>query len=519
MRKGFKTVSLCLVLVFVVLGLYYPVFWWLLLLIGLPILIGLYDMLQSKNNVMRNFPLFGHFKEFITEERHVIQQAAIENSREGRPFNWIQRRIAYSRASEELMSQPYGSEFDHRKRGHEWLMHSNNPVDQIEGDLRFVVGGPQCSHPYSSSILNISAMSYGSLGPNAVRALNAGAHLGGFAHNTGEGGLTDYHRSFEGDLIWQIGTAYFGCRNDDGSFDPEAFRDKAREEQVKMIELKISQGAKPGMGGLLPAGKNTEEIARFRNIEPHKDVFSPPAHPEFSGDNEMLKFIQKLRELSGGKPVGFKLCLGKPKEFIDICEAILETRIMPDFITIDSSEGGTGAANYDFIHWAGMHVFDSLPFAYDTLTGFGFKKDIRLLASGKVLSSFDVVRMLALGADGCYSARAMMLSLGCVQALKCNTNKCPTGVTTLNPSLNKGLVVEDKKVKVANFHKHTIEGVKELIAAAGYKDLTAINRSLICRRQNDLSFKTLQDIYPYVVEGVLLNKPWPESYRSFEDKN
>jgi glutamate synthase domain-containing protein 2 len=283
-----------------------------------------------------------------------------------------------------------------------------------------------------------------------------------------------------------------------------------------MIELKISQGAKPGMGGLLPAGKNTEEIARFRDIEPHRDVFSPPAHPEFSTDEGMLEFIQQLRELCGGKPVGFKLCLGRPKEFVDICKAIMDTGIKPDFITIDSSDGGTGAANYDFIHWAGMHVFDSLPSVSDTLTGFGLKEDIRLFASGKVLSSFDVVRMLALGADGCNTARAMMLALGCVQALKCNTNECPTGVTTLDPSLNKGLVVEEKKVKVANFHKHTINGVKELVAAAGLHELSELNRSLICRRQENGSVKTLENIYPYIEEGTLLHKPWPMNYRRFE---
>jgi glutamate synthase domain-containing protein 2 len=515
MRRAFLAISIGLVLLVAGSGIWNPVFWWVFVLIGPPVVVGWYDMLQTQNNVMRNYPLFGHFKEAITEERHVVQQAAIENSREGKPFNWIQRRIAYSRANEELMSQPFGSEFDHRRPGHEWLMHSNNPAEQIEEDLRITIGGPQCSKPYSSSILNISAMSYGSLGPNAVRALNGGADIGGFAHNTGEGGLTDHHLAYEGDLIWQIGTAYFGCRKKDGRFDPKAFREKSQRDQVKMIELKISQGAKPGMGGLLPAGKNTEEIARFRGIEPHQDVFSPPAHPEFSTDADMLEFIEQLRELCGGKPVGFKLCLGKPKEFIDICEAIMETGIKPDFITIDSSDGGTGAANYDFIHWAGMHVFDSLPFVYNTLTGFGLKQDIKLFASGKVLSSFDVVRMLALGADGCNAARAMMLALGCVQALKCNTNECPTGVTTMDPSLNKGLVVEDKKVKVANFHKHTMRGVKELVAAAGLSDLTTLNRSLICRRQEDRSVKTLEEVYPSIEEGVLLSRPWPESYREF----
>jgi glutamate synthase domain-containing protein 2 len=354
------------------------------------------------------------------------------------------------------------------------------------------------------SVLNVSAMSFGSLSKNAVLSLNAGAKIGGFAHNTGEGGLSPYHLDPGGDVIWQIGTGYFGARTEDGNFSGEAFKANATKPNVKMVEIKLSQGAKPGHGGILPASKNTPEIAAIRHVKAGTTVFSPPFHSAFSTPKELILFVKKLRELSGGKPVGFKLCVGRKSEFLSICKAMVALKIYPDFITIDGGEGGTGAAPPEFSNSVGMPLLDALAFVDNALRGFGIRNEMKLIASGKILSGFHIVRAMALGADTCNTARAMMMALGCIQALECNKNTCPTGVATQDPYFMKGLVVEDKKVRVANYHKNTVESFVELIGAAGIDHPDKINRSHVYRRVFMNMVKTYEEIYPTLPEGCLL---------------
>jgi glutamate synthase domain-containing protein 2 len=371
-------------------------------------------------------------------------------------------------------------------------------------DPRVLFGGDECTQPYSASILNVSAMSYGSLSSNAVEALNGGAKLGNFAHNTGEGGISEHHLNQGGDIIWQIGTGYFGCRNDEGNFDEKLFAEKCALPQIKMIELKISQGAKPGHGGILPASKNTPEIAAIRHVKPNTTVASPPYHTSFSTPREMVTFISRMRKLSGGKPVGFKLCIGQKQEFHAICKAMLETSCYPDFITIDGGEGGTGAAPPEFSNSVGMPLMDALAFVHDTLRGYSIRNKVKLIASGKVLTGYHILRAMALGADTCNSARAMMMALGCIQALVCNTNRCPTGVATQDKWLMAGLVVEDKKHRVANYHRDTIESAIELTAAAGLEDPHQITRGHISRRVFMNQVRSFEEIYPGIPTGSLL---------------
>ena len=410
---------------------------------------------------------------------------------------------------------PFGTQLNVYEVGYEWLNHSITPLNShdLNHDPRVLVGGPECKQPYLASIYNISAMSYGSLSQNAIMALNSGAKIGGFAHNTGEGGLSPYHLKPGGDIIWQIGTGYFGCRNKDGTFNDELFNERAVLPNVKMIEIKLSQGAKPGHGGILPAKKVTEEIAKIRLVEMGQDVISPPSHTAFKTPEEMLFFIKKLREHSGGKPIGFKLCVGMKGQFLAICKAMVKTGIMPDFITVDGGEGGTGAAPLEFSNSVGMPLRDGLAFVHDALNGFALRRHIRIIASGKVATGFDIVKLLALGADMCNSARAMMLAVGCIQALECNTNRCPTGVATQDQSLQKGLVVEDKKVRVANFHNETVKSAVELMAAAGIKDPGKMHRSFIYRRVSASEIKTYAETYPYILRGSLLEPPFPEQYQ------
>jgi len=374
-----------------------------------------------------------------------------------------------------------------------------------ENDPRVLVGGLDCKKPYSASILNISAMSFGALSKNAVLAMNTGANMGRFAHNTGEGGISTYHKQPGGDLIWQIGTGYFGCRTKDGKFNPDTFKKNASIDNVKMIEIKISQGAKPGLGGILPASKNTPEIADIRHVEARKDIHSPPGHDAFEDAEGLMKFVGQLRDLSGGKPVGFKLCIGKKQEFIDICKAMILTGIKPDFITIDGGEGGTGAAPIEFSNSLGMPLRDGLSFAVNILRGFDLKKDIKVIAAGKVFSGFHIARVVAIGADMVYSARAMMMAVGCIQALQCNTNTCPVGVTTQNKSLIKGLVVENKAIRVANFHHETVKSFVQLMAASGIKNPDELKRAHINRRISMDKVLRYSEIYPDIEVGSLLN--------------
>jgi len=398
------------------------------------------------------------------------------------------------------------------------MNHSINPVDahEMEEHPRVTIGGKTCKQPYSCSVFNVSAMSFGSLSKNAIMALNGGAAIGHFAHNTGEGGIAPYHDKYGGDLIYQIGTGYFGCRTKDGHFSPELFAERTKADNVKMVELKLSQGAKPGHGGILPAKKATPEIAAIRNIEPYKAVLSPPFHKAFDSPKGLLKLIEQMQELSGGKPIGFKLCIGHKSEFIAICKAMIETGIRPDFISVDGGEGGTGAAPLEFSNSVGTPAREGLAFAYNTLVGFDLKKDITLVASGKIVSGFDIYKAIALGADVCYSARAMMMAVGCIQALECNHNTCPTGVATQNPALVKGLDVNDKKVRVANYHHETVKAFVELMAAAGIDDLHKINRTHVYQRIDQHVSKSYYQLYPYIAEGALLSpESVPETWNEY----
>ncbi len=491
-----------------------PVLWSLVITVPL-ILVGFIDMVQPGHTIKRNFPLIGRMRYWAEKLRPKIYQYFIESDTDGAPYSRLNRNVIYQRAKKVNDTTPFGTQLNVYEVGYEWMNHSIIPMDahKINFDQRVIVGGPDCTQPYSASILNISAMSYGSLSQNAIMSLNAGAKLGGFAHNTGEGGLSPYHLKNGGDIIWQVGTGYFGCRNQDGTFNENMFAERAVLPNVKMIEIKLSQGAKPGHGGILPAKKVTEEIAKIRLVPMGKDVLSPPFHTAFTTPVELLLFIKKLRKLSGGKPIGFKLCIGRKSQFLSICKAMVKTGIMPDFITVDGGEGGTGAAPLEFSNSVGMPLRDALAFVYDALNGFALKRHIRIVASGKVATGFDIIKNLSLGADMCNCARAMMLALGCIQALECNTNRCPTGIATQDKTLQKGLVVDDKKVRIKNFHDETIKAAVELMAAAGVDSPEKLHRSMIYRRVNAGEIKTYAETYPYVLRGSLLEPPFPESFQ------
>ncbi len=430
MIRKFLSISAVLILLFVGLALFVsPLWWWAFLVIGPLFLMGIADMFTKRHTIVRNFPLIGRFRYLFENIRPEIYQYFIESDIDGRPFNRTHRSIVYQRAKKELDTVPFGSKLDAHELAYEWLEHSMYPVSFEDREPRVSVGGAQCSQPYSASILNISAMSYGALGRNAILALSKGAAQEGFAHNTGEGGISPYHLEGGADLVWQIGTGYFGCRDKEGNFNPELFQEEAKRPQVRMIEIKISQGAKPGHGGILPKEKNTPEIARIRRVEPHTRIMSPPWHSAFSDAPGLLRFIGELRELSGGKPVGFKLCPATKKEFMDVCEAMKDTGVRPDFITVDGTEGGTGAAPLEFSDHIGMPFHNAMAFVNDTLVHYGLRDDIRLIGAGKIITGFDMIRAMALGADICNSARGMMFALGCIQALRCNSGHCPTGVS------------------------------------------------------------------------------------------
>ena len=436
--------------------------------------LGIYDVNQKTHAILRNFPVAGHFRYLLESISPEIQQYFIESNTSGRPFSRNLRALVYRRAKGVNDTHPFGTQRDINMADYVALRHSIYAKSPLQEDLRVVVGGPDCRQPYSASIFNISAMSFGSLSGNAVMALNKGAMKGNFYHNTGEGGISPYHLE-GGDICWQIGTGYFGCRNELGYFDDEKFREKAAWPQVKMIEIKISQGAKPGHGGVLPGVKNTLEIAKIRGVVPGTTILSPPAHSAFSNPDQLVQFVKRLRDLSDGKPVGFKLCIGKTEEFEDVCKAMTAAGIFPDFITIDGAEGGTGAAPLEFSDSVGLPLEPGLIFARLTLDKYRIREKIKLIASGKAISAFAIVKNLALGADMCNSARGFMFSLGCIQALRCNTNACPTGVATQDKHLEKGLVVTDKSERVYNFHKNTVHAVKELLGATGHEHTSQLN--------------------------------------------
>jgi len=469
--------------------------WLAALVILLPLtMLAFYHSRQQRHTLLSNYPLLGSLRYLFESIRPEMRQYFGESDLDGKPFNRRQRSIVYQRAKNEPQTVAFGMQEDASKPGHEWVAHSVFPVAVKETALRVMIGNSQCAQPYDASILNIGAMSYGALSKTAIQSLNEGALLGGFAHNTGEGGISEYHNQ-GGDLIWQVGTGYFGCRDAAGNFCPDLFKMNAARKNVKMIELKLSQGAKPGHGGILPAEKNTPEIAAIRNVQPYTTVSSPPAHSAFGNAVEMIQFIGFLRELSNGKPVGFKMCIGSKQEFVDLCNAITVTGIIPDFITIDGAEGGTGAAPLEFTDHIGMPLHDALAFVSQTLAIFGLKKQIRIIAGGKIITAFDILKVLALGADACYSARGMMLSMGCIQALKCNSGHCPVGIATQNPSLYKGLNVTDKKVRVASFHKNTLKATLEMMEACGFRQLADIRPASFYRKIDLSHTLNFQDIY------------------------
>lgn len=518
MRTSFFIFSA--ILLAAIAGLYFvwPPILWSLVVIGPLILLGLVDSIQTKHTIMRNFPVVGRLRYVMENLRPKIYQYFVESDIDGRPFNRVDRSVVYQRAKKALDTSPFGTQLNVYEEGYEWVNHSIAALDHsaVDQHPRVRIGGPDCKQPYEASILNISAMSFGSLSKNAVLALNGGAKLGTFAHNTGEGGISQYHLEHGGDLIFQVGTGLFGARNPtkkEPEFSPEAFQKSAAHESVKMIELKLSQGAKPGHGGILPGKKNTPEIAAIRGVPVGETVNSPPAHTSFSTPGGLLEFIAELRELSGGKPVGFKLCIGQKSEFLALCKAMVKTGIKPDFISVDGGEGGTGAAPVEFSNSVGMPMRDGLAFAYDALVGFDLKKDICLLASGKIANGFDIYRALAIGADACYAARSFMLALGCIQSLECNLNICPTGVATQKPHLVKGLVVADKKHRVHSFHEETVKAFTELLAATGLKEPSQINRSHIHRNETFTDIRRYDVSYPYLDTGCLLRGEVPESWK------
>lgn len=505
-REKFIVISIALLSAIVLISILWKPVLWSLLFFGPLILLGLSDILQSKHSIKKNFPIIGHGRYLLEKVRPEIMQYFVETDTEGRPINRMFRSLVYQRAKNTNDTIPFGTQMDVYRVGYEWLDHSMyaNQIKPADTHPRILVGGPDCNKPYSASLLNISAMSFGSLSKNAVLALNKGAKTGGFAHNTGEGSISPYHLQYGGDLIWQIGTGYFGCRTKGGNFCPDTFAGKAGMDHVKMIEIKLSQGAKPGHGGILPASKNTAEIAAIRDVPAHKDIISPPFHSAFSSSTGLMEFIKLLREKSGGKPIGFKLCVGKKQEFADLCNAMIKTGIKPDFITVDGGEGGTGAAPVEFSNSLGMPLRDALAFVYDTLVGFDLKKDIKLIASGKIFTGFHMARMIALGADMANSARAMMMAVGCIQALQCNNNTCPVGVATQNKSLMKGLNVDNKAKRVASFHRATLKSFSDLIAAAGIQSPNDLKRIHINSRVSTNAVLRYDEIYPYVEEGSLL---------------
>ena len=505
--------SLVLALATVPLAILVSPWWWLLEILFVPlVLLGLWDYTQPRHSILRNYPIIGHFRFLLEDMGPELHQYLVEDNTSGRPFNRDTRSIIYRRAKGVADTKPFGTEQDVYSEGYTYLKHSilTRPVaaDPVK-EMRITVGGPACSQPYSLSVLNISAMSFGALGGNAVLAMNTGAKLGDFAHDTGEGGISRYHRGGGGDLIWQIGTGYFGCRTPDGSFDPDLFAKNATDPQVKMIEIKVSQGAKPGHGGILPGPKVTEEIAEARLVEVGKSVFSPTSHTAFSTPLEMVAFVARLRELSGGKPIGFKICIGEPREFMAIVKAMLETGILVDFIVVDGGEGGTGAAPQEFSDSMGFPLMEGLAAVHNMLVGAGIRDQIRLGASGKMVTASAIATAMALGADWCNSARAFMFSVGCIQAQRCNTNRCPVGVTSQDPKLQRALVVPDKAERVHHFHRNTVHALAEFVAAMGLDHTSELAPHHVVKRISSTQVASLDEIYPFLQPNQLLDGEAP----------
>ena len=478
--------------------------------------VGIHDFFQTKHAVLRNYPIMAHFRFIFEAIRPELRQYFFEGDKDGMPFSRDRRAVVYQRAKMALDVRPFGTTYNVYGDGFEWMAHSISPRPVGKETFRIMIGDVDCTKPYSASVFNISAMSFGALSANAIRALNGGAKRGGFAHDTGEGGYSPYHREGGGDIIWEIGSGYFGARNPDGTFSPDKFAAGAANEQVKMVELKLSQGAKPGHGGVLPAPKVSHEISLTRGVPMGEDCVSPSRHSAFSTPVEMMQFIAEMRRLSGGKPAGFKLCIGHEWEFLAICKAMLETGIYPDFIVVDGKEGGTGVAPMEFVDHVGKPMRQGLYFVHNALIGIGARHRIKLGAAGKIITAFDIVRSMALGADWCNSARGFMFAVGCIQSQSCHTDRCPTGVATQDPTRQRALVVPDKIDRVYNFHRATLHELAELTAAAGLDHPSEFKPEHISRRISPSEVITFADLYPSLAEGELVagsgnprwRRPW-----------
>ena len=490
MRKQLFVIAIILLIISVTFNIYLNTAYLATVVVLLLIGVGIYNATQTKHAILRNYPILGYFRYAFETISPEIQQYFIERNTDGKPFSRNQRSLAYQRSKNIDATTPFGTQLELNTSDYEGLKHSMFPTVVNEELPTIVVGGSDCKQPYRASLLNVSAMSFGSLSENAVMAINKGAKKGGFYQNTGEGGLTQFHLE-GGDLTWQIGTGYFGCRNEDGTFNEFNFKEKANLPQVKMIEIKLSQGAKPGHGGVLPASKNTEEIAKIRGVKPFTTILSPPSHSAFSDAKGLVQFIAKLRDLSNGKPIGFKLCIGDTQDFEKVCQEMITENIFPDFITVDGAEGGTGAAPLEFADGVGMPAEPALIFVNKTLISLKIRDKIRVICSGKIISGYSIIRAVAMGADMCNSARGFMFSLGCIQALKCNNNECPTGVATQNKMLMKGLVVSDKSERVYNFHKNTLHAANELLAAAGKNSFSEVDVNIFMRGDEFINLSNL----------------------------
>ncbi len=485
-----------------------------ILIFGCLTALGIRDLLQPNHAVLRNYPISAHMRFLLEEIRPEMRQYFFESEKDGMPFSRDTRALVYQRAKMVLDKRPFGTQEDVYRDGYEWMHHSVAPKVHTGGDkFRITVGGPDCARPYSASVFNISAMSFGALSPNAVRALNAGAKKGGFAHDTGEGGVSPYHRENGGDIIWEIGSGYFGCRNRDGSFNPDEFARVAADDQIKMVELKMSQGAKPGHGGVLPAAKVSEEISKIRGVPMGEDCISPATHRAFSTPLQMMAFVGDMRKLSGGKPAGFKMCIGHPWEFLAICKAMLQSGIYPDFIVVDGNEGGTGAAPLEFMDHLGMPMREGVNFVHNALVGINARDRIKIGAAGKIATAFDMARAMAIGADWCNSARGFMFALGCIQSLSCHTDRCPTGVTTQDPTRARALYVPLKIDRVFNYHHATLHALAELLSAAGLEHPQQLRPIHFSQRSSTTEVKSFAKLYPSLRPSELIDGTSDPRYR------
>lgn len=504
---GFLGVALCVLCAVAVVGGWGWGWWVLVALVALLVALGIYDVTQRKHAILRNYPVLGHMRYLLESVRPELQQYFIERNFDGRPFDRDVRTVVYERAKGIHGELSFGTERDIDEVGYEYLTHSTVPVPVPDEAPRVVVGGPECRKPYAMSLLNVSSMSFGALSANAVRALNRGAAAGGFAHDTGEGGLTPYHLDGGGDLIWEIGSGYFGTRTRDGHFDPEQFADLAAHEQVKAVSLKLSQGAKPGLGGVLPAPKVSEEIARYRGVPAYEKCVSPAAHSAFRTPAELIEFITRLRELSGGKPVGFKLCVGSRVDVLALCKAMLEQETAPDFIIVDGAEGGTAAAPLEYEDHVGLPLTDGLMTVHNALVGTGLRDRIKIGASGKVATGNDIVKRLIQGADYTNSARAMMMALGCIQAQRCHTNLCPVGVATQDPKRARALDVGEKALRVRRYHESTVRQAVEIMASMGAGTPDELNPQMLRKKSTATDIASYAELYEWLRPGELLADP------------